>query len=160
MMLRTLGKRLPISGQYCYTLEPVCCTATLTPANTGSPSVQGHRQLHQRSSKDSANKKKIYFSKLSEGEGLNLLRRCLNDRNAVFIRSLTNKPVKVVNPLKNLQILKPYDGNISSAQFKKKLEFDTRAQYSEFPVKEKASKVTIAYIFTLCTIAIVVFNLK
>lgn len=158
-MLRALGKKLPISGQYCYTLEPVCCSKTLVSANTGSPSVQGNRQLHQQSSKDSTGKKNIYFAKLLRGEDHSLLRRCLIDRNAVFIRSLADKSIKVVNPLKNLQILKPFGGNVSSAQFEKKLEVDTQAQYSEFPVKEKASKVTIAYLITLGVLVVVLFNI-
>lgn len=157
-MLRALGKRLPISGQYCYTLEPACCSKTLVSANAGSPSVQGHRQLHHQSLKDSISNKNIYFAKLLR-EDHSLLRRFLIDRNAVFIRSLADKSVKVVNPLKNLQILKPFAGNVSSAQFEKKLEVDTKAQYSEFPVKEKASKVTIAYLITLGVLVVVLFNI-
>lgn len=163
-MLRTLGKRLTIRGQFCcYTLEPVSCRTSTRSAETGSSSVQIRRELHHKSAKKSGGNNHIYFTKLLKVNDPNLLTRCLNDANVVFMRSLADKSIKIVeNPLKKLHIPNKaaLGANTSSAKFEKKLEFDTKAQYSEFPVKEKASKVTIAYLLTLGTMMVIIFNLK
>lgn len=81
------------------------------------------------------------------------LLRIPQNNNLLHIRCLSKLPtLKIINPLKNSRATEYLATNKSSAKYEKKLEFDNKLLYSAFPVKEKISKATVAYLLALGSI--------
>ncbi|GAB1597365.1 calcium uptake protein 1, mitochondrial-like isoform X3 [Argonauta hians] len=137
-MLRTFGNKLSPGSFYKGTLSSLLCPGVEN-TSTSTTTAINKRCLHVITNLESQNTnwRKIY-----------LLRKLPND-DLLHIRYLSEVTVKASTPLKPLIPNKHLITGESSAKYDKKLEFDNKLLYSAFPVREKWSKLTLAYLLTI-----------